>query len=142
MWLLIPSGPHACEYKERHTYDGNPGNKHVSLRVINIEEVRSLVMHAAGQAWSEDSRERVRAVSAAKALTNRAGRLVAQEAIQLHGGMGMTQELPLADFVRRLLSIELMFGGERFQRRRFVNADEQAVDSSVFVSPKKRWKQI
>ena len=109
---------------------------------INIEEVRSLVMHAAGQAWSEDSRERVRAVSAAKALTNRAGRLVAQEAIQLHGGMGMTQELPLADFVRRLLSIELMFGGERFQRRRFVNADEQAVDSSVFVSPKKRWKQI
>lgn len=109
---------------------------------INIEETRSLVIHAAGKAWSNNSHERIRAVSAAKALTNRAVRLVAQEAIQLHGGMGMTQELPLADFVRRLLSIELMFGSERFQRQRFVSADEQVVDSSVFVSPKKRWKQI
>jgi len=54
----------------------------------------------------------------------------------------MTQELPLADFVRRLLSIELLFGSERFQRRRFMSSDEQVVDRSVFVSPKKRWKQI
>ena len=109
---------------------------------INIEEVRSLVMNAAAKAWSDNPYERVRAVSAAKALTNRAGRLVAQEAIQLHGGMGMTQELPLADFVKRLLAIELMFGGERFQRLRFANAEDQGSEKTVFVSPKKRWKQI
>ena len=109
---------------------------------INIEEVRSLVMHAAAKAWSESEYERVRAVSAAKALTNRAGRLVAQEAIQLHGGMGMTLELPLADFVRRLLAIELMFGGERFQRRRFADAADEGSEKTVFVSPKKQWKQI
>ena len=95
---------------------------------INIEEVRSLVMNAAAKGWSDDPKERIRSVSAAKALTNRASRHVAQEAIQLHGGMGMTQELPLADYVRRLLSIDLMFGGERFQRQRFANADTQKVD--------------
>ena len=99
-------------------------------------------MHAAAKAWSESEYERVRAVSAAKALTNRAGRLVAQEAIQLHGGMGMTLELPLADFVRRLLAIELMFGGERFQRRRFADAADEGSEKTVFVSPKKQWKQI
>jgi alkylation response protein AidB-like acyl-CoA dehydrogenase len=109
---------------------------------INIEEVRSLVMNAAAKGWSDDPKERIRSVSAAKALTNRASRHVAQEAIQLHGGMGMTQELPLADYVRRLLSIDLMFGGERFQRQRFANADTQKVDGAAFVSPKKRWKQI
>jgi hypothetical protein len=35
-----------------------------------------------------------------------------------------------------------MFGGERFQRQRFANADTQKVDGAAFVSPKKRWKQI
>ena len=54
----------------------------------------------------------------------------------------MTLELPLADFVKRLLAIELMFGGERFQRLRFANAEDQGSEKTVFVSPKKRWKQI
>ena len=109
---------------------------------MNIEEVRSLVINAADKGWSTDTYERVRAVSAAKALTNRASRFVAQQAIQLHGGMGMTQELPLSDYVRRLLVIESLFGSERFNRSRFASNTGSEQPLAVLASPKKRWKQI
>ena len=51
-----------------------------------------------------------RAVAAAKAQIGRAGRLVGEEAIQLHGGMGMTDEMPISHYFKRLILIDSQFG--------------------------------
>ncbi len=66
-----------------------------------------------------DSSARARAASAAKAQIGKAGRLIGQQAIQLHGGMGMTDELPLGHYFKRLTMIETLFGNTPHHRRRF-----------------------
>ncbi|MGV0875197.1 acyl-CoA dehydrogenase family protein [Mycolicibacterium sp. XJ879] len=53
---------------------------------------------------------RARAVSAAKATIGRAARLIGQEAVQLHGGMGMTEELAIGHYFKRLTALQYEFG--------------------------------
>jgi alkylation response protein AidB-like acyl-CoA dehydrogenase len=65
--------------------------------LLEIEQARSAVINAAA-ALDADRITRERALSAAKASIGRIGALVAEECIQLHGGIGMTWELPLAHF--------------------------------------------
>ncbi|GKT33845.1 acyl-CoA dehydrogenase family protein, partial [Aduncisulcus paluster] len=60
-----------------------------------------------------DGPRRTRAVSAAKATIARAARLVGQEAVQLHGGMGMTEELAIGHYFKRLTAIESEFGNQQ-----------------------------
>lgn len=62
---------------------------------------------------------RARAVSAAKATIARAARLVGQEAVQLHGGMGMTEELAIGHYFKRLTVIESEFGNRDFHTARY-----------------------
>lgn len=57
-----------------------------------------------------DAATRARAVSAAKATVGRAARLIGQEAVQLHGGMGMTEELAIGHYFKRLTAIQYEFG--------------------------------
>ena len=54
--------------------------------------------------------ERARGVSAAKATISRAARFVGQNAVQLHGGMGMTEELAVGHYFKRLTAVEYEFG--------------------------------
>ncbi|MGV0627137.1 acyl-CoA dehydrogenase family protein [Mycolicibacter minnesotensis] len=54
--------------------------------------------------------ERARAVSACKATVGRAARFVGQQAVQLHGGMGMTEELAIGHYFKRLTAIQYEFG--------------------------------
>lgn len=62
--------------------------------------------------------ERERAVSAAKFLVAKAGRYVAQQAVQLHGGMGVSDELKIATYLKFVTTFQLMFGaGERHLER-------------------------
>ena len=53
---------------------------------------------------------RARAVSAAKATVGRAARFVGQNAVQLHGGMGMTEELAIGHYFKRLTAMQYEFG--------------------------------
>jgi alkylation response protein AidB-like acyl-CoA dehydrogenase len=62
---------------------------------------------------------RGRAVSAAKLTICRAGRFVGQNAVQLHGGMGMTEEMPVGRYFKRLTVIEAQLGGADHHLRRF-----------------------
>ena len=55
-------------------------------------------------------RARRAAVSGAKALIGKAARFIGQQAVQLHGGMGMTDELDVSHCFKRLLAFELRFG--------------------------------
>lgn len=54
--------------------------------------------------------ERAAAVSAAKATISRAARFIGQNAVQLHGGMGMTEELAIGHYFKRLTAVEYEFG--------------------------------
>jgi alkylation response protein AidB-like acyl-CoA dehydrogenase len=66
-----------------------------------------------------DPLARAKAVSAAKVLVGQACRRVGQEAIQLHGGMGMTDELAVSHYFKRLTVIELSFGDTEHHLERF-----------------------
>jgi alkylation response protein AidB-like acyl-CoA dehydrogenase len=71
--------------------------------VISLEQARSMACLAASKADAErDGRERARAISAAKIKIADAARHVSQEAVQLHGGMGMSEELKVSHTFRRL----------------------------------------
>ena len=59
------------------------------------------------------------AISAMKAHIGKAGRFVAQEAIQLHGGMGMTDDLIVGHYFKRLTAIDAMFGNVDLHLKRF-----------------------
>lgn len=87
--------------------------------LIELEQARSLAWYAAATLDSASDAAQQRAVSAAKARTGRAARLLSQESIQLHGGMGMTEELPLSRYVKRLLAIEHSLGDTAFHLERF-----------------------
>ena len=77
---------------------------------METEQARSLAMLAAVKVDADDPVERGRAVHAAKARVGRAARLVGQSAIQLHGGMGMTDELAVGHYFKRLAMIEATLG--------------------------------
>jgi len=76
---------------------------------IAAEEARAIV-HAALQALDNDAPEAQRAVWRAKVKTARSARYVGTQAIQLHGGMGMTDELSVGHFYKRLTICETIFG--------------------------------
>jgi len=80
---------------------------------VSSEEARAIV-HAALQALDEEAPGAQRAVWAAKVQTARAARLVGGQAIQLHGGMGMTDELAIGHYYKRLTLCETLFGDGEF----------------------------
>jgi alkylation response protein AidB-like acyl-CoA dehydrogenase len=79
----------------------------------------ALVFRVAGDFDAMDESERSRAAAAVKAQIGRAGRFVGQQAVQLHGGIGMTDELPLGHYFKRLSIIDTMYGDAAYQLRRF-----------------------
>ena len=87
---------------------------------IHLEQARSMALLAAVKVASSDAGERRRAVSAAKYRINLAARYVGQQAVQLHGGMGVTDELPAAHYFKRLATIELTLGDADHHLARFM----------------------
>ena len=82
---------------------------------------KALTYRAAAAIGTADAPARARAASAAKVQIGKAGRLIGQQAVQLHGGMGMTDELPLGKYFKRLTMIETLFGNTDHHRRRFAS---------------------
>ena len=78
--------------------------------VVAKEMALSMAYVAAAALTEPDARARRRMIAAAKLETARAGRFVGQCAVQLHGGMGMTDELEVGDFFKRLTVVELLLG--------------------------------
>ena len=68
----------------------------------------------------EGSQEARKAISALKYQIGTAGRLVAEEAVQIHGGMGVTWELDIAHYFKRLSAIGVLFGNADYHLDRFV----------------------
>ena len=66
-----------------------------------------------------DDATRARAVSAAKATIGRAARFIGQQAVQLHGGMGMTEELAIGHYFKRLTALQYEFGSTDYHVARY-----------------------
>lgn len=114
------------EYLKTRQQFGAPIGKFQALQhrmadmYIHLEQARSMAMLAAVKLGSNDAAERRRAVSAAKYRINQAARFIGQQAVQLHGGMGVTDELPAAHYFKRLATIELTLGDADHHLARFV----------------------
>jgi pimeloyl-CoA dehydrogenase small subunit len=77
---------------------------------VALEQARSMAMFATMMAHEPDADARSRAVAAAKVQTGRSGRFVGQQAVQLHGGVGMTMEYRIGHYFKRLAMIDTLFG--------------------------------
>ena len=114
------------EYLKTRTQFGAPIGKFQALQhrmadmYIHLEQARSMALLAAVRMASEDPEERRRTVSAAKFRVGQALKFVGQQAVQLHGGMGVTDELPAAHHFKRLTMIELTLGDSDHHLRRFM----------------------
>ncbi|MCM8732299.1 acyl-CoA dehydrogenase family protein [Hephaestia sp. GCM10023244] len=77
--------------------------------LVAIEQARSITIYAISMLDAPAAKRTV-AAAAARALVNRTGRFVGSEAIQLHGGMGLTSEYPAGRYFQRLTVLETLFG--------------------------------
>jgi alkylation response protein AidB-like acyl-CoA dehydrogenase len=87
---------------------------------VHLEQARSMALLAAVRLAEGNAVERRRAVAAAKYRVGQAARFVGQQAIQLHGGMGVTDELPASHYFKRLSTIELTLGDCDHHLARFI----------------------
>ena len=83
-----------------------------------LEQTRSLLYRAVCSLQDKPD-EAERDVVALKAMVGKAGRLIGGEAIQMHGGMGITDELLVGHGMKRLMVIDTTFGDGDHQRRAF-----------------------
>lgn len=86
-----------------------------------VESSRSMVIMAALKVVSDDVTERKKALSAAKVYLGQNARYCAQEAVQLHGGIGMTEELDIGHYFRRLTLFCSLFGSTDYHLNRFAD---------------------
>ena len=87
-----------------------------SPRIVSITYMVTLKLN-------ESETERKNAASAAKVQIGKAGRFIGQNAVQLHGGMGMTDELNVGHYFKRLTMIETMFGNVDHHLKRYASRD-------------------
>jgi alkylation response protein AidB-like acyl-CoA dehydrogenase len=103
------------EYLKTRQQFGQPLSKFQVLQhrlvdmSVSCEEARAVV-HAALQALDDNALNAERAVWTAKVQTARSARFVGAQSIQLHGGMGMTDELAIGHYYKRLALCETLFG--------------------------------
>jgi alkylation response protein AidB-like acyl-CoA dehydrogenase len=87
---------------------------------IECQLARSIVIMAAMSLDSNDSdTEKTKAVSAAKSRVGKAIRKVGQESIQIHGGIGVTDELDVSHLFKSVTALDVMFGNSDYHTKRF-----------------------
>lgn len=113
------------EYLKTRQQFGVPIGKFQALQhrmaemFMQTEQARSMATLAAVKVSSTNADERRRTASAAKARVGQALKFVGQQSVQLHGGMGVTNELPAAHHFKRLTMIELTLGDTDHHLARF-----------------------
>lgn len=113
MEVLYKTTVEYCKTREQF---GQPIGKFQVLqhRMVDMfmehEQAKSLLYMAALRMSEDDKIEAKKAISALKVQVGKGGRFVGQNAIQLHGGMGMTDELNVGHYFKRLTAIETLFG--------------------------------
>ena len=88
---------------------------------INLQQSISMTYMAAMKVTSDDAAERAMAVSSAKVQVAKALKFVGENAIQLHGGMGMTEEMAVSHYFKRSSLLRFLYGGEDHHIVRYEN---------------------
>lgn len=113
------------EYTKQRKQFGVPIGKFQALQhrmadmLIELEQMRSSVMNAAGN-LKQDRVTREREVSACKHLVGTIGRQIAEESIQIHGGMGMTWEYAVGHFAKHIIMIDHILGDTDHHLERYI----------------------
>ena len=95
---------------------------------MQCDEARSMALRAALLADAEPI-ARSRAASGAKAKIGKCARFVAEQSVQLHGAMGVTEELDVGSYFKRLLAFDTLFGGSAHHYRRHAALGGRAVQA-------------
>jgi alkylation response protein AidB-like acyl-CoA dehydrogenase len=117
------------EYSKSRVQFGVPISSFQALQhrmvdmLMRCEQLHSLLIWATMLAASDDSAT-ARAISALKFQIGKDGKLVAQEAVQIHGGMGVTWELDIAHFFKRFTVIETLFGNTDYHLDRYLASSD------------------
>jgi pimeloyl-CoA dehydrogenase small subunit len=112
------------EYLKTRTQFGVPIGSFQTLQhraadmFVAVEQARSMSMFATMASDFDDAKERATAVAAAKVQIGKSAKFVGQQSIQLHGGIGMTQEAKIGHYFKRLTMIENTFGDTDYHLRR------------------------
>ncbi|CAN7491865.1 acyl-CoA dehydrogenase family protein [Rhizobacter sp. LjRoot28] len=120
------------EYLKTRQQFGQPIGRFQALQhrmadmLLHLEQARSMSYLAAMDCQNADDDVRRKTLSAAKVTIGQACRYIAQQAVQLHGGMGMTDELVVSHWFKRLLAIELSFGDTDLHLQRFAELSQRA----------------
>jgi alkylation response protein AidB-like acyl-CoA dehydrogenase len=88
---------------------------------MHFEQARSITLLAIDSLDHADAGDRRYRVSAAKVRVGQAMKFIGQQSIQLHGGMGMTNEMPVSHYFKRMTAIELTLGDTNYHLSRFVS---------------------
>ena len=95
---------------------------------MQCDEARSMALRAALMTDAEPV-ARSRAASGAKAKIGKCARFVAEQSVQLHGAMGVTEELDIGSYFKRLLAFDTLFGGSAHHYRRHAALGGRAVQA-------------
>jgi alkylation response protein AidB-like acyl-CoA dehydrogenase len=127
--LMQASVDATVDYLKTRQQFGQPIGRFQALQhravdmLVHLEQARSMMWLAALRCTETDAATRQRALAAAKVVIGQACRFIGQQAMQLHGGIGMTDELVLSHWFKRLLAIELAFGGTDAALQRFIRLE-------------------
>jgi alkylation response protein AidB-like acyl-CoA dehydrogenase len=121
------------EYLKTRQQFGQPIGRFQALQhrtadmLLHLEQSRSMAYLAAMNCQLADDTQRLKTLSAAKVVIGNACRFISQQSVQLHGGMGMTEELNVSHFFKRLLAIELSFGDTDTHLQRFASLTQRDI---------------
>jgi alkylation response protein AidB-like acyl-CoA dehydrogenase len=130
--LLQATVDATVEYLRTRQQFGQPIGRFQALQhraadmLLHLEQARSMAYLAAMRCTDTDDEARRQALSAAKVVVGQACRFVGQQAVQLHGGMGMTDELVLSHWFKRMLAIEAVMGDTDTHLQRFAALSQRA----------------
>ena len=125
MEVLYKTTVEYCKTREQF---GQPIGKFQVLqhRMVDMfmehEQAKSLLYMAAIRMSEDDELEARKAISALKVQVGKGARFVGQNAIQLHGGMGMTDELNVGHYFKRITAVEILFGNADFHLKQYSSA--------------------
>jgi len=124
-----------AEYLKTRQQFGQPIGKFQALQhrmsemFVEVQETRSILLRGIANLEGEPA-ARKQAVSAAKVMLGTAGRFVGGQGIQLHGGIGVTDEYQVGHYYKRLLALEKIYGDSDWHLDRFIAAQREAKESA------------
>jgi alkylation response protein AidB-like acyl-CoA dehydrogenase len=104
------------------TLGSNQALQHRMVELFLLQEEVQALTHAAQRSLDNAPAQRTRAISGARAYIATAARRVANEAVQMHGGLGITEELDISHYFRRVMVINALFGSRDEHFARFAEA--------------------